>query len=1000
MPSKIPVPSKGALKALRTLALGTSCTIAFSVGVITEDRRRRIHSAREVQENAKKLKASRNYHSGGLSSLPVFEEEVARYGHFGPVVEGESPRAVELRWSETPPQIRTDQEEPSIRRKRKKMPATSTPPSNTETSSPIGESKAPKAVFGRTDSSTSVLQQSREARRSNSIESQNTQSQGLLTTDLLTQELATKREDSFSIDNSGALELPSDIRSILDGLGDVKLIDSALGRFRQLVLNPLRKQTLVLDENILVLTRRVITACSQHCRFWDASYLLCELLKLHPLDEDALLSFQPDTIIQGLLSECGFQGRNLGRGNKGMVENATKLFLARLQESSKFYSPLVLDLGVKLCTVTWTAKLYDSTVAIFWRLHAIYGEQAYRCCDKLILASFARKKYEDAVQLYHRFLPQMQIDQTTFYETTNVALRSALIQDRPQEAVALLVLAGNTAKTYGLESSAYWFLQSIGQLWRERRDLSAIKLAFDNLAPAMDTVNHPVAVYAAMIQFCVESGEEDQAAQYLKNLEQKLDRKVSDTRISGHFALAKAMRGDWIGVEKDFAAMNQSRALRVKDYNAVFTPILKLYSSTHSIDETEHFLATYVDVYGIRINEYAAHTMVAAYVKNKEVDALSRWLQLCRNYGLKVTSATFNLVFKSCWNLWHVRYDLLLNMYERAKALDCGLVDDGTLSILRQAATETNHTQLPRTRLEKLEVHSIVSDPTSGNGILQEMQNHISAGHPENALHVYRQAKLNNIKIGSSLVSMAVKAALQTHDVDGFAMAADIIRDARANQHDITAALSPLLCAHISEMDLHGQDISYMVRKLCTSLEAQGLEVTMLVATHAASRLIDHGRVRQAIGLWTALLDYNGPEQKNAMKSTDLVALSVLLKGFLILRDHRGLQWVLQTLHANDIVPDARFKQKIKNARYAIRKHLAQYPHDHEAQAWSQQLEDCYKQVVGKRSHLASEITTAQRKALAILQVAIKEQEAQTAAAQDRVRETTTRKQKSRTRQW
>src|SRR6266487_1066956 len=79
MPTTLPVPSKGALRMLRNLALGTSCTVAFSAGLLTEDRRRRIHAAREVHDNAKKLKSSRKYHSTGTATVESFEDQVLRY---------------------------------------------------------------------------------------------------------------------------------------------------------------------------------------------------------------------------------------------------------------------------------------------------------------------------------------------------------------------------------------------------------------------------------------------------------------------------------------------------------------------------------------------------------------------------------------------------------------------------------------------------------------------------------------------------------------------------------------------------------------------------------------------------------------------------------------------------------------------------------------------------------------------------------------------------------
>ncbi|KAA8575960.1 hypothetical protein EYC84_006125 [Monilinia fructicola] len=79
MPSALPVPSKGALRALRNIALGTSCTVAFTAGMLTEDRRRRIRSAKLVHDNAKKLKSSKQYHESSAHLAETFEEQVLRF---------------------------------------------------------------------------------------------------------------------------------------------------------------------------------------------------------------------------------------------------------------------------------------------------------------------------------------------------------------------------------------------------------------------------------------------------------------------------------------------------------------------------------------------------------------------------------------------------------------------------------------------------------------------------------------------------------------------------------------------------------------------------------------------------------------------------------------------------------------------------------------------------------------------------------------------------------
>ncbi|KAI9832192.1 MAG: hypothetical protein M1819_004544 [Sarea resinae] len=83
-----PAPSRGALRVLRQIAYAGSFVGSVGGGaVILEDRRRRICTAREVHENARRLKSSRQYH--GVALAEQFEDNG---GH-------PSERAMEMSWS-------------------------------------------------------------------------------------------------------------------------------------------------------------------------------------------------------------------------------------------------------------------------------------------------------------------------------------------------------------------------------------------------------------------------------------------------------------------------------------------------------------------------------------------------------------------------------------------------------------------------------------------------------------------------------------------------------------------------------------------------------------------------------------------------------------------------------------------------------------------------------------------------------------------------------------
>ncbi|KAI1757060.1 hypothetical protein F4782DRAFT_213321 [Xylaria castorea] len=64
-PLPLPLPSKAAIRALRSIALGTSCAI----GVLVEERRRRISTLKTAVANKQKLQSSRQYHHKSLEEL-------------------------------------------------------------------------------------------------------------------------------------------------------------------------------------------------------------------------------------------------------------------------------------------------------------------------------------------------------------------------------------------------------------------------------------------------------------------------------------------------------------------------------------------------------------------------------------------------------------------------------------------------------------------------------------------------------------------------------------------------------------------------------------------------------------------------------------------------------------------------------------------------------------------------------------------------------------------
>jgi hypothetical protein len=71
---------------------------------------------------------------------------------------------------------------------------------------------------------------------------------------------------------------------------------------------------------------------------------------------------------------------------------------------------------------------------------------------------------------------------------------------------------------------------------------------------------------------------------------------------------------------------------------------------------------------------------------------------------------------------------------------------------------------------------------------------------------------------------------------------------------------------------------------------------------------------------YRASIDFWDSISRLRNQQIDIETLTVLLQAYLALEDSAGLQWVVQMLRTNDIIPDSRFKFALKNARKGVRR--------------------------------------------------------------------------------
>ncbi|PVH73345.1 hypothetical protein DL98DRAFT_520002 [Cadophora sp. DSE1049] len=944
MPTNLPVPSKGALRALRKLALGTSCTIAFGAGLLTEDRRRRIHSAREVHENAKKLKSSRKYHSAGTTSLEALEGRTLQYRDAAfwlpsnvlkstasavliPSVNSDCPRIespAEKKQS-TKPTANPKYSPPHLRVARI-PPLNVSRPSLESRTSDIGDHPKRQA-------------HNRQQKLAHNV------------TKLLTQ-------DPPNVDEATAV--------FFDSLEERLFVDeSGLSQ-------------VLIDASI-----RLSKACRQESMFASSSKILDIILSYGQISEEDFWKFNPLSIVRSLISIQGDTGHRPVDPER--LKKACSIYLTTFKEKPKSMSSAVRLIGRDLCKATCQQGMFDLTLALFSRLESCRAGNPPIAVDCLIKATHGKGHHKKIFRHFQRLYTQTNPDQLQFFQVVGMAIDSILSLGKLDEAEQVLNAASLMAEGGELDMSTTWFLKVLGEEYRAHRDLARLQALFRRLQPLYPRTRHPQALYGAMIQFCIESRDEELASSYYRELRKSNNPRPEDLRIYGHFALAKAYRGDWEGVKEDFHKMKKTVPEDDEVYSIIFNPILKEFTNSHSVDEIEDFIQYFLVRFHLRATSLVMNAMIDVYSKAHEVDAISRWIRYATADGHVVDSTTFNTILRNCALHFQFSFDECYRLYCLVQNLRWDVVDNNSLSILRNVAMSRSPNEAIRN--QRLQSLKRLDDPvqvSGSNEVYRAMTTTSAQNNDIAVLKIYKRGQLDHVRLEAKHLNLAVRASLRLHGAN-VVEALRLIRDAQGNGiMDVTNVIASVFVHQMSDLYEDGSRVDLLaelVDRTISSFEECKMKVPQKVITHAASVLQRRGRNRMAIDLWDSM-----SRRLNIPSSSfDLPSLTTLLKAYIDLRDADGIRWVTKNLATNNLAPDTRLKAILKEARKQVGKQLDRNPCSERLHEWWAILDEAHKEVKEMRQEALLTKEQIKIKVIKIMETAIEDHAIQgrTAKAED-----------------
>jgi pentatricopeptide repeat protein len=978
------VPSKGALRTLRHIALGTSCTVAFGAGLITEDRRRRIHTAREASENARRLKTSRKYHSTGLSVATSFEEQVENYCKYGPWKGGDKQRILDPDGDDTSPSRASSKQTSHLEGKasvdfsgsastKLRGPGRIDPAEmlNRKLWDPVASSKVCEvegSVLCEPAGSAKIgeVRQIRSIRPARSIRlGKDTPQTGKYVQQiefLNRGKSIQKMDEKIRSQSRLATQMALTLRNA-GGNGATRVM-KAVSAFTKAFKG---------DISVQAINQDLLDACillAQECDYYDELDVFIPVLSKifssgHPINEESWYKLHADKAIARLLEQSGYRhADHQVVTNVDKLKHAVAIFIKRFCEKPKPFPTDLRDLGLQLCTATLRANLYELTEAVYWRLLSARTDGTASEVECLILAEHRRAFWDQVLHHFSKYFSQTVPNQDQFYAVVSAAIDSALELDRIDKAEEVLLTASQMARNCNLRTSTKWHLRVLGEHWRTTRNIGTTQALFDRLEVFIKQTSHPQAMYSAIIQFCVEAGSESEARQYLERLVQISGGDNIDVRTYGHLALAKAMKNDWAGVEADFCFMKKFAEGSTREHSSVFVPILKLFIASHDVGQVEDFIQLYLEGLGVVPNQYIFNIMVDAYCKAGELSKIPKWIAYVRQRGLHIDAVTFNTILSHCRRQWAVHPDNLFQLYQQTKEKVGTIFDSTTIKILRRAATSS------ATPCRAASLLRQVKPPTGTprcEKLEVEMRRELVQGNLTKVLKSYKFAMRTGKRVSRQVFSLALRASIRSAVNGNLNATISLITDARSRGFDILPSMATLLLHQVTTSDCNGDDLVSLIKHTLAEFDKRGLVVTLSIASKVITELIDRGKPHESLMLWNTLASHD----HIARQPVDLVLLTVLLKAYIMLSDVAGIRWVITILVENNIIPDTHFKHVVKKARLEARRFLDARPDSFHAKQRYEVLDESMRLVVAQRLNGDSKRKEAEQLTLSIVETAL-----------------------------
>lgn len=891
MSTPIPVPSKAAIRALRGLALGTSCAL----GLIVEDRRRRISTLRTAIDNKKKLRTSRKYHRTTDAVHYVGEDPVVLSGD-------------ELHWHCQDNNFRTSLHERSLNE---------WPPSHDKAPVPDARHTTDKVATSDQYAATPIA-----------IHTSNPPLRHIEKAERRIPGFAPVLELPRAKDSGGWARAPAirprarpdqkiaelselPISNILQSLkqpGSLATYKAAFIAGCQMSAAFKKK----LDHNWL----KVSEALCAHCRaegLWsDAQDILAAVVKYGEIDETQFYAHEPRPIIDSLLLNLEVDGDSRAK----RLNLAVQLFLAKFEFKPTLHADDVLSQGRTLLASLFQ---YNQIHLVHLVYRRVLGQQEHpeQFTAWFIRALFDFEDYKSVVNYFKVNFSKMSPNVACFNATVQLVLQSVEEMRGAQTQQVARALA-TQCKATGLQPQVGWIIRLLQSHWGRNKDLQMSRDLFDEISSLgmMEMVGEPGEVHQIMVKLSVLAADNEAAQYYYQETILLTPQLANDVWLNGYIALMKAKSGDWDGVFDDFSRLKQRRRQQQKAYDQTFVAVLKVFTEGHAVAQVEDFVRLYMREMGVRLHRYIVTLVANQYGGSHDHEGFLRWLQYCAASGFALDAAFSNAILRNMRLKWKFPYYELRKMHSEIQKISPAAVDDVTARIMHSAAMEEGNysgtkvqhrLHLAGTLPSKLPYHFRSANERD---VLHAMTEELVRGNPAKTVVIYKRALRFGMPWCPKCFRVAIKASLQRAG-DNLDTTIKLISETHAMGHDITPGVTVFLKAQIIHFRGSFEDVMATLQTTTARFESIGISIDPSILTQTAIMSAQFGHFGQAVDLCKLAMIKSGATNPCYSRQ----CFRALLMAYWQTMDTVGLRWVVESLPSSSLAADKTAHQLLKSTR-------------------------------------------------------------------------------------